>query len=162
MMDTVRDSDYVVLVTEPTPFGVHDLRLALEVVKTFQLPCGVVVNRAQPGATETRDLCRQAQVPILAEIPDSAAVARAYSQGQLVVETVPGLRPVFDQLCLRLLTEVPAGKGWQQLRQDLEATIRLSLESAVPGARHAAGQPPNTQDSISPQREEKTQTASGR
>jgi MinD superfamily P-loop ATPase len=106
MIETVRDCDYVLLVTEPTPFGLHDLRLALEVTKVLKLRCGVVVNRAQPGANETRELCESARVPILAEIPDDLAIARAYSQGQLVVEAVPGLQPVFNQLAERLRAEV--------------------------------------------------------
>jgi MinD superfamily P-loop ATPase len=106
MIETVRDCDYVLLVTEPTPFGLHDLRLALDVAKVLKLRCGVVVNRAQPGANETRELCGSARVPILAEIPDALAIAQAYSQGQLVVEAVPGLQPVFNQLAERLRAEV--------------------------------------------------------
>ncbi len=106
MIETVRDCDFVMLVTEPTPFGLHDLRLAVEVAKTLKLPCGVVVNRAQPGADEAREWCEQARVPILAEIPDSMVIAKAYSQGQLVVESVPGLQQVFDQLLRRLRAEV--------------------------------------------------------
>ena len=102
MIETVRDCDYVLLVTEPTPFGLHDLRLALEVAQTLNRPCGVVVNRAQPGVNEARELCAQAGVPILAEIPDALAIAKAYSQGQLVVEAVPELQPVFDQLLQQL------------------------------------------------------------
>jgi MinD superfamily P-loop ATPase len=111
MIETLRDCDYVLLVTEPTPFGRHDLRLALEVAKTLGRPCGVVINRAQPGADETRTLCAQAQVPILAEIPDAVAIAQAYSQGRLMVEAVPELQPIFDQLVERLLAE--AGRGWR-------------------------------------------------
>ncbi len=106
MIETVRDCDYVLLVTEPTPFGMHDLRLAVEVARTLNLGCGVVVNRAQPGATETREWCGQARVPILAEIPDSMVIAKAYSQGQLIVETVPELEQTFDHLRERLLAEV--------------------------------------------------------
>lgn len=156
MMETVRDGDYVMLVTEPTPFGLHDLRLALEVVKTRQLPCGVVVNRTQPGATETRALCKRAQVPILAEIPDSVAIARAYSQGQRVVETVPGLAQVFDQLCLRLLAEVPQEKWSRETRQHLETAIRASGEPAAPGLPNAVGRSSNTRDSPSIQRAQNT------
>jgi MinD superfamily P-loop ATPase len=107
MIETVRDCDYVLLVTEPTPFGLHDLRLAVEVVRTLKLACGVVVNRADPVATETREWCEHARVAILAEIPDSVAIAKAYSQGQLIVEAVPGLQQIFDQLIARLLAEVP-------------------------------------------------------
>jgi len=105
MIETVRDCDYVLLVTEPTPFGLHDLRLAVDVAKTLQRPCGVAINRAIPVATETRAWCEQMRVPILAEIPDSVDVAKAYAQGQLVTESVPGIREVFDRLRLRLQEE---------------------------------------------------------
>lgn len=106
MIETVRDSDYVLLVTEPTPFGLHDLRLALDVAKTLKLRCGVVVNRAQPPMAETWELCESARVRIMAEIPDDLAIARAYSRGDFAVEAVPGLQPLFDQLVERLRTEV--------------------------------------------------------
>lgn len=102
MIETVKDCDYLVLVTDPTPFGLHDLRLAVDVARALQRPCGVVVNRAQPGAYETRDWCAQARVPILAEIPDSGEIARAYSRAELVVESVPGLRETFDHMFVRL------------------------------------------------------------
>jgi MinD superfamily P-loop ATPase len=106
MIETVRGCDYVLLVTEPTPFGLHDLRLALEVTALLNLRCGVVVNRAQPDMAETRKVCESARVPILAEIPDSLDIAKAYSQGLLAVDAVPGLHPVFDQLLHRLQAEV--------------------------------------------------------
>jgi len=102
MIETVRDCDYLVLVTEPTPFGLHDLQLALEVARTLKRPCGVVVNRAQSGVNEARELCARAGIPVLAEIPDQMAIARAYSEGQLVVNAVPGLKTIFEQLLQRL------------------------------------------------------------
>jgi MinD superfamily P-loop ATPase len=126
MIETVRDCDYVVLVTEPTPFGLHDLRLALEVAKILKLRCGVVVNRAQPRMTETREYCVSARVPILAEIPDALAIAEAYSQGQLAVEAVPGLQQTFDQLLRRLLGEVKADALSPLVRQDLERALRTA------------------------------------
>jgi len=110
MIETVRDCDYLLLVTEPTPFGVHDLQLALEVARTLRRPCGVVINRSQPGAIEARNLCARAQVPVLAEVPDEIAVARAYSEGRLVVEAVPALQPVFEQLLRHLRGEVKFGE----------------------------------------------------
>jgi MinD superfamily P-loop ATPase len=114
LIETVRDCDYVLLVTEPTPFGRHDLQLALEVARTLQRPCGVVINRAQPGVDETRELCAAAGVPVLAEIPDALAIAQAYAQGQVVVNAVPELRPIFDQLRLRLLADQSAVRGFAQ------------------------------------------------
>jgi len=106
MIETARDCDYVVLVTEPTPFGRHDLRLALAVAKELKLRCGVVVNRAQPRMLETRELCASAGLPILAEIPEDLAIARAYSRGQLMVEVMPEQQAVFDQLLRGLTAEV--------------------------------------------------------
>jgi MinD-like ATPase involved in chromosome partitioning or flagellar assembly len=100
-VETVRGCDFVLLVTEPTPFGLHDLRLAVDVAKTLKLACGVVINRALVGQTETRQFCQQTRIPVLGEIPDSMAVAEACSEGQLAVEAVPGLRRTFAQLLLR-------------------------------------------------------------
>jgi MinD superfamily P-loop ATPase len=139
MIETVRDCDYVVLVTEPTPFGLHDLRLAVEVARALKLNCGVVVNRALSSATETREWCEQTRVPILAEIPDAIEIAQAYSQGQLVVETVPGLQQIFDQLLLRLLAEVRTEGRSAEVRKDLEKAIRAGHQPPVPGSPRAAG-----------------------
>ncbi len=138
MIETARNCHYVLLVTEPTPFGLHDLRLALDVAKTLKLPCGVVVNRAQPGANETRELCSQAGAPILAEIPDVVAIAKAYSQGQLAIEVVPGLKRTFDQLLLRLLAAVKADALPRKARSDLERAINAASKSPAPDSRDSA------------------------
>jgi MinD superfamily P-loop ATPase len=143
MIETVRDCDYVLLVTEPTPFGLHDLRLALDVARELKLPCGVVINRAQTGADETRQFCGQKRVPILAEIPDSIAIARAYSQGQLVVDAVPGLQEVFDQLRQRLLAEVNGAALPSQARLGLERAFDPSSQP-TPSIPHAAFSPSST------------------
>src|ERR1035437_3715072 len=126
LIETVRGCDYVVLVTEPTPFGLHDLWLALEVAKGLKLRCGVVVNRAQPRMTETRELCESARVPILAEIPDALDIARAYSQGQLAVEVVPGVQRTFDQLLRRLLAALKTKALLPLVRQARSALIQLT------------------------------------
>jgi len=138
MIETVRDCDYVVLVTEPTPFGMHDLRLALDVAKTLKVPCGVVVNRAQPRTTETRELCESARVPILAKIPDDLAIAKAYSRGELAVEAVPRLQRTFDQLLLRLLAAVQTQVLPSHARHDLERAIHVSNESPASASREGA------------------------
>jgi MinD superfamily P-loop ATPase len=138
LIETVRDCDYVLLVTEPTPFGLHDLRLALEVAKVLKLRCGVVVNRAQPRMTETRELCESARVPILEEIPDAVDIAKAYSQGQLAVEVVPGLQRTFEQLRRRLLAAVRTEALPPQVRQDLERAIHVFSEPPAPVSREGA------------------------
>ena len=101
-VQSVRDADLVLLVTEPTPFGLHDLRLAAEMVRVLGLPLGVVVNRAGVGDEGVRSYCNQEGIDILLEIPEDRRVAEAYSQGRLACEAVPGYREQFDALFLRV------------------------------------------------------------
>ena len=95
---TLRETDYVVLVTEPTPFGLNDLKLAVAVVRELRLPFGVVVNRAGSGDERVQDYCRDEWIPLLAEIPDDRRVAEAYSRGELAVDALPEYRELFQTL----------------------------------------------------------------
>lgn len=99
---TLRDADYVVLVTEPTPFGLHDLRLAVDMVKELGLPFGVVVNRMGVGDDRVHVFCREQNIPILIEIPDDRRIAEAYSQGILIVDALPEYRALFQHLALQV------------------------------------------------------------
>jgi MinD superfamily P-loop ATPase len=89
---SIQTADVVLLVTEPTPFGLNDLALAVDAVRALGLPFGVVVNRAGCGETDTYDYCAQEGVPVLLEIPDDRRIARAYSRGELLASALPGLR----------------------------------------------------------------------
>lgn len=95
---SIRTADFVVLVTEPTPFGLNDLGLALDMVRELGIPHGVVVNRAEPGNTEARDFCDPRRAPIIGEIPDDRRIAEAYSRGEMVVTAVDGLLARFELL----------------------------------------------------------------
>jgi len=88
----------VVLVTEPTPFGLNDLKLAVAVVRELELPFGVVVNRADRSDDRLAVYCREAGIPVLAEIPDDRRVAEAYSRGELMVDALPEYRSLFQRL----------------------------------------------------------------
>jgi len=105
VVETVRGCDGVILVTEPTPFGLHDLSLAVAMVRALRLPFGVVVNRANVGNGKMHEYCAAQQVPVLAEIPDDRAVAEAYSRGQMIAEAVPG----FAQCIRGLLDRIEEG-----------------------------------------------------
>jgi MinD superfamily P-loop ATPase len=94
----VSGADFVLLVTEPTPFGLNDLGLALEMVRELGLPHAVVVNRHDDGNESARTFCREHEVEILAEIPDDRRVAEAYSRGETAVDAVPGCERVFLDL----------------------------------------------------------------
>jgi MinD superfamily P-loop ATPase len=105
VIETVRGCDRVVLVTEPTPFGLCDLTLAVEMIRAMSVPFAVVINRADAGDDRVRQYCDRQRIPVLAEIPDSRAVAESYSRGQLVCQTVPALRNRIAALLARLNDE---------------------------------------------------------
>jgi MinD superfamily P-loop ATPase len=94
----IRDADYVALVTEPTPFGLHDLSLAVEMVRELNLPFGVIVNRAGSGDDRVQTFCRDRHIPLLPEIPDDRRIAEAYSRGELIVTALPEYRCLFERL----------------------------------------------------------------
>jgi MinD superfamily P-loop ATPase len=95
---TLRDADFVVLVTEPTPFGLHDLRLAVDTVRQLGPPFGVVVNRMGIGDGRVHDFCREQTIPVLLEIPEDRRIAEAYSRGELIVDALPEYRGLFRGL----------------------------------------------------------------
>ncbi|MCU0592126.1 MAG: ATP-binding protein [Desulfobacterales bacterium] len=100
---TIRGADFVLLVTEPTPFGLHDLSLAVDMVRELALPFGVLVNRAGSGDDRVHRYCTQASIPVLAEIADDRRIAEAYSKGRLIVEALPEYRDLFAGLAKKLL-----------------------------------------------------------
>jgi MinD superfamily P-loop ATPase len=95
---TLRGTDYVLLVTEPTPFGLNDLRLAVDMVRALHIAFGVVINRADVGDERVHAFCREEGIPVLAEIPDDRRIAEAYSRGELIVDALPEYGAVFSGL----------------------------------------------------------------
>jgi MinD superfamily P-loop ATPase len=103
-INAVMDADVIVLVTEPTPFGLYDLDLACKAFANLNKPMGVVINRSDIGTRGVEDFCRQAGLPVLARIPFQRDIAAAYAQGRIIAEAVPAVRPVFDTLRERIVT----------------------------------------------------------
>ncbi len=99
---TIRDTDLVVLVTEPTPFGLSDLKLAVDMVRAIGIPFGVVVNRMGVGDDRIHIYCAAENIPILLEIPDDRRIAEIYSRGMLIVEALPEYRRLFEDLIQRI------------------------------------------------------------
>jgi len=89
VVEAVKDSDFCILVTEPTPFGLNDLILAVETVKQLNIPCGVVLNRVGVGDDKVEEYCRKENIPILLTIPLDTEIARLYSRGITLVEGMP-------------------------------------------------------------------------
>ncbi len=103
VIESVRGTDFVVLVTEPTPFGLHDLRLAVGMTHALGLRFGVVVNRAGAGDGRVAEYCRAEGIEMLAEIPEDRGIAEACSRGLPAWEACPETRAVFERLAARLM-----------------------------------------------------------
>jgi MinD superfamily P-loop ATPase len=103
VVETVRDADAVLLVTEPTPFGLNDLELAVDMVEALGRPAGVVVNRAGIGDGAVCAFCAERGVPVLLEIPFERRIAEAYSRGEPLVAAFPEHRAPFEELADALL-----------------------------------------------------------
>jgi len=102
VIESVRDCDFLLLVTEPTPFGLNDLKLAVAMAREMELPFGVVINRADLGDRETHLYCGSNDIEILSEIPDDRKIAEAYSRGELAGEVLPDYRRIFEALLGRI------------------------------------------------------------
>ncbi|MDD4924369.1 MAG: ATP-binding protein [Dehalococcoidales bacterium] len=98
VVETIRDSDFCLLLTEPTPFGLNDLTLAVETVKELGIPFGVVINRTGAGDAGVEDYCKKEKIPVLMRIPLDTEIARIYSRGIALVDGMPGWKSRFVQL----------------------------------------------------------------
>ncbi len=98
VIESIRNTDFVILVTEPTPFGLNDLKLAVELVRILQLPFGVVINRAGLDDNPTEQYCLHEQIDVLARIPDDRVIAEAYSRGELAVDAIDSYRSILTRL----------------------------------------------------------------
>ncbi len=98
----MKGADFVLMVTEPTPFGLHDLKLAVGAVQILGIPCGLVINSSDIGDDRVRVYAEQENIPILMEIPFDRKIAEAYSRGELLVEVMPEWKERFAALYQRI------------------------------------------------------------
>lgn len=106
VVEAVKGSDLVLLVTEPTPFGLNDLELAVETVRELGLAFAVVINRCDIGDEEVVNYCRWQDIEIVLEMPNDRLVAEAYSRGIKIVEALPGYEEKFLQLYKKINARV--------------------------------------------------------
>jgi len=107
----MNNTDFVLLVTEPTPFGLHDLKLAVEAVKILGIPHGLVINRSDIGDTKVQEYAKQENIPVLLEIPFDRRIAQAYSNGIPIVEQMPEWKDKFLKLYSRIKKITDKGAG---------------------------------------------------
>lgn len=98
LVSSVHKTDYCILVTEPTPFGLHDLKITVQVLNELQVPMGLVINRAGLGDGKVYDYCKQEKIPILMEIPFSKKIAELYSRGVPFVTEMPEWKSKFQEM----------------------------------------------------------------
>ena len=102
VIEAVKNSDFCILVTEPTPFGINDLQLAVETLKKLKIPFGVIINRADIGDDRVEEYCKQENILVLMKIPFSKEIAIAYSKGIPIVETLTEYRVYFQELFIKI------------------------------------------------------------
>jgi len=98
VISSVKNTDFVILVTEPTPFGLNDLKLAVGMVKILAIPHGIIINRSDLGDEKVKEYAKEENIPILMEIPFDRQIAETYSKGKLLVEELPELKERFIHL----------------------------------------------------------------
>jgi MinD superfamily P-loop ATPase len=98
VISSVKDTDFLILVTEPTPFGLNDLKLAVGMVKILAIPHGIVINRSDLGDDKVKEYANEENIPILMEIPFDRQIAETYSKGKLLVKELPEWKERFIHL----------------------------------------------------------------
>jgi MinD superfamily P-loop ATPase len=98
VIETMKPADFILLVTEPTPFGLHDLKLAVGAARILNIQCGLVINRSDMGDEKVKAYAANENLPILTEIPFDRRIAEAYSRGDMIVDVMPEWKEKFQEL----------------------------------------------------------------
>ena len=98
VIEATKDADYIILITEPTPFGLHDLTLAIEVMRELKKDFGVVINRYGIGNNDVIEYCKIERIPLLGKIPNMKKAAEAYAKGELISEAIPEIRSALNTI----------------------------------------------------------------
>ena len=94
----VEESDFAVVVTEPSPFGLSDMKLVIKLLRDMKIPFGVVINKAEENEKEVKNYCISENIEILGEIPFSRKIAENYSKGNIVSDILPEYKKVFENI----------------------------------------------------------------
>lgn len=109
MIEAVKDADYIILVTEPTPVGLYDLGLAVDTVRELKKDFGVVLNRDGIGNSGVEAYCKKEHIPLIARIPQQRRIAEHYAEGKLLYKSIPEVSNALKQIAQKL--NIAAGSG---------------------------------------------------
>ena len=98
VIEAVKGADFILLVTEPTPFGLNDLKLAVGMVRVLKIPFAVVINRSEPDEQMINHYCSEENIDIIFDVPDDRRIAEAYSIGKMIVDVLPEYKKKFVDL----------------------------------------------------------------
>ena len=98
VIEATKNADFVILITEPTPFGFHDLKLAIDTMRQLEKNFGVVINRSGIGNNDVLDYCIDENIPVIAQIPNSRKIAELYSSGELIYTKVPEVKHELEKI----------------------------------------------------------------
>ena len=102
LVATIIDADIVVMVTEPTPFGLHDLSIAVAVTEKLKIPLGLVINREREKFQPLEKYIRDNRMEVISRIPEDRRIAECYSRGEIIIEALPEYRPLFGDLAINI------------------------------------------------------------
>ena len=110
VIEAVKDADFVILVTEPTPFGLHDLKLAVELIRKLGIQFGIVLNRFGIGDDGVLTYCQENNIPLLAKIPNDRHIAEMYSRGELIYRNIPAVKRELETIT-QVLNQLTVGES---------------------------------------------------
>ncbi len=103
VIEAVKNANFVILVTEPTPFGLHDLKLTVDTMIELKKKFGVVINRYGIGNDDVLEYCNKENIPVLAKIPNDRFIAELYSRGELVYDNIPEVKKQLENIRLKVV-----------------------------------------------------------
>ncbi len=110
VIEATKNADFIMLVTEPTPFGLYDLTLAVETIREIGKSFAVVINRFGIGDDKVEHYCREENIPIIAKIPNQRKIAELYSEGKLLYKEIPEVRSALEAIMKYIDTSYPRGE----------------------------------------------------
>jgi MinD superfamily P-loop ATPase len=116
VIESVKGADFCILVTEPTPFGLHDMQLAVEMLKTIGIPFGLIINRSDIGDDQTDEYALENQIPVFMRIPFDRGIAELYSRGMNIIDSKKEYKTRFREVFSRIEDLHAADRGHQRQR----------------------------------------------
>jgi MinD superfamily P-loop ATPase len=140
VVETVKDVDICVLVTDPTPFGINDLKLAVDMSREIGQEPVIVVNRAEYRNDNLKKYLKREKLEVIGEIPDDRKIAEVYSRGDMVVEKLPQYKGLFEEIAKKILRESEKKRAVKKIKKKKTNKVESKIEKArQPGIPPAEG-----------------------